>query len=225
MSIAGFPFGPNKSMLQKSHSATHLLDFCCLACVSVAGPKSSTLPAQRHDSSGAAIAITRLQWLEGDRGDVPCLRWTCTRVTHNIARPQYAGICEPCPCDLLCLVSEMKYVDISHGIAWVERWQTACVQTHVQVKAHRSAPVRLMPRPPTLVVSRNTNTAALPLKSSTSRARAFTAVLPSMRWYARPAACAHAALATTSPSRNKENFPQLLSFHIYHFRMCYSYHE
>ena len=218
MSVAGLPSASNESMLQKP-SAMHLLGLCYLACQS----KSSTLPAQRHDSFSAAIENIRLHWLEGDRGDAPCLKWTFTRIRHNIARLQHAGSCETRPCDLSCLVSEVRYVDKSCQIAWAERWQTACVQTHLQVKAHRSAPVRLMPRPPTLVVSRNTNTASLELKSSTSRARTFTAVLPSMRWYARPAACAHAAPATTSPSRNNEILPQLFSLQMYHVLTYSSY--
>lgn len=48
---------------------------------------------------------------------------------------------------------------------------------------HLSAPVRLIPRPPTLVVSRNRKTLSSLLKSSTSRARTATFVEPSILWY------------------------------------------
>ena len=51
-----------------------------------------------------------------------------------------------------------------------------------------SAPVKLMPRPPTLVVSKKTSMASLLLKSSTRRERSATGVVPSIRWYLRPAA-------------------------------------
>lgn len=51
-----------------------------------------------------------------------------------------------------------------------------------------SAPVKLIPRPPTLVVSRKMSMASLLLKSSTRRERSATGVVPSMRWYLRPAA-------------------------------------
>lgn len=48
---------------------------------------------------------------------------------------------------------------------------------------HLSAPVRLMPRPPTFVVSRKRKTLSLLLKSSTSRIRTATLVEPSILWY------------------------------------------